>query len=140
VTLLLDDQHLGRVLRGDAPPAPGPVFTTGYWYVRLCQAVINAGDHAGTLSRPFEALPPSVRERAVEALLELPPSIGLLSLRELAPVIGRLRQRHDLNILGMEALAAAVQLGATVWLSAPSPRLEAALRSEGLQVVVTDFP
>ena len=67
-------------------------------------------------------------------LLELPGTIGLLSLRELGPRIGRLCQRHDLNILGMEVLAAAVHLDAGVYLSAPSPRLEAALTAEGRPV------
>jgi hypothetical protein len=63
-------------------------------------------------------------------LLELPDQIGLVSLRELAPVIGQLRNRHDLNILGMEVLAAAVHLEADVYLSAASPRLEEALMRE----------
>jgi hypothetical protein len=45
-------------------------------------------------------------------------------------VIGRLRVRHNLNILGMEVLAAAVYLQADVYLSAPSPRLEESLRGE----------
>ncbi len=67
----------------------------------------------------------------MHCLLELPDSIGLLSLRELAPLIGQQRQRHDLNILGMEALAAAIQLSADVYLSTGSPRLEAALQAEG---------
>jgi len=64
-------------------------------------------------------------------VLELPQEIGLVSLRQLAPVIGRLRARHQLNILGMEALAAAVFLDAAVALSARSPRLEDALTAEG---------
>jgi hypothetical protein len=135
VTLLVDDQHLGRLLRGDPPPVPGPVFTTGYWYVRLCQAVLVAGERTGTLSRPFDALPPDRRARAVAAVLELPASIGLLSLRTLAPLIAELRGRHGLNILGVEALAAAVHLGADVYLSAPSPGLEEALRAEGLTAI-----
>jgi hypothetical protein len=62
--------------------------------------------------------------------LELPDQIGLVSLRELAPVIGQLRNRHDLNILGMEVLAAAVHLEADVYLSAPSPQLQEALIRE----------
>jgi hypothetical protein len=72
----------------------------------------------------------------MQALLELPDSIGLLSLRELGPLIGHHRRRHELNILGMEAVAAAVHLGADVYLSSDSPRLEAALRGEGLRVTV----
>lgn len=132
---LVDDQLLSAVLRGAAPPAPDTeVFTTGYWYVRLCQAVLGASDRTGVLSGPFAALPSAARERATRSLLELPDSIGLLSLRVLAPTIGRLRQRHELNILGMEALAAATQLQADVYLSAASPRLEAALTAESLRV------
>lgn len=63
-------------------------------------------------------------------MLELPEAIGLVSLRELGPVIGSLRRRHQLNILGMEVLAAARHLDATVFLSAPSPRLQQALEEE----------
>lgn len=134
---LVDDQLLGRILRGDQPPQPGvEVFTTGYWYVRLCQAVLNASERTGILSGPFAALPDEDRARAMRGLLELPAAIGLQSLRELGPVIGQLRARHDLNILGMEALAAATRLEANVFLTAPSPRLEAALNAERRQVTV----
>jgi hypothetical protein len=137
VTQLVDDQFLGRILRGETPPQPDtPVFTTGYWYVRLCQAVLGAADRTGVLSAPFAALPVAVRQRAIDALLHLPEPIGLLSLRQLGPTIGRLRHRHDLNILATEALAAAADLHADVYLSAPSPKLERALRAEGRQVTV----
>jgi hypothetical protein len=85
----------------------------------------------GVLSGPFASLPGEGRARAIEGLLTLPASIGLLSLRELGPLIGRLRARHDLDILAMEALAAATRLGAEVFLSAPSPLLLDALRAEG---------
>ena len=134
---LIDDQLLGAVLRGDRPPRRrAPVFTTGYWYVRLCQAVLTASDRTGVLSAPFAALPLAARERATRGLLELPEVIGLVSLRELAPLMGQLRQRHDLNVLGMEVLAAAVHLEADVYLSASSPRLEQALQTEGRRVSV----
>jgi len=135
---LIDDQLLSRVLRGRAPKSLATVelCTTGYWYVRLCQAVLGAAERTGVLSAPFAELPPELREQALETLVQLPSEIGLLSLRDLAPRIGMLRQRHDLNILGMEALAAAQQLGATVMLSTPSPRLEASLELEGLRAKV----
>ena len=137
MTQLVDDQVLGVILRGDPPPdADAQVFTTGLWYVRLCQAVLGSIARRGVLSGPFSALPSPARERATRRLLELPNSVGLLSLRTLGPLIGQLRQRHDLNILGMEALAAARDLRADVHLSAASPRLEAALHAEGLHVVV----
>jgi hypothetical protein len=135
---LIDDQLLGQVLRGRTPRtlAAKELYTTGYWYVRLCQAVLGADERAGVLSRPFAELAPALRERALAAVLELPDDIGLLSLRQLAPTIAQLRQNHALNILGMEALAAASVLGAKVFLTAPSPMLEAALQGEGLSVKV----
>jgi hypothetical protein len=140
VTLLIDDQLLSLVLRGAAPAAlvrtRDTFFTTGYWYVRLCQAVVGVSNRQGTLSAPFAALPSDRREQALAAVLELPDEIGLLSLRELGPVIARLRARHELNILGMEALAAGVQLDARVVLSARSPRLEGALATENLRFEV----
>jgi hypothetical protein len=137
VSQLLDDQLLGRVLRGDDPPRPDiEIYTTGYWYVRLCQAVLSGSERAGILSGPFASLPHDVRARAIERLLELPASIGLLSLRELGPLIAQLRARHDLNILAMEALAAASRLEAEVFLSARSPRLLDALRAEGRTATV----
>ena len=79
----------------------------------------------------FRTLPDSQRQRALRAAARLPDDIGLVSLRELAPRIGQLRARHQLNLLGIEVLAAAIELDAEVVLSAPSPRLEAALRAEG---------
>jgi hypothetical protein len=139
VTLaLIDDQLLGAVLRGRPPKvlASKDLYTTGYWYVRLCQAVLGAQERTGVLSRPFVDLPGELRERALAAVLELPANIGLLSLRELGPGIARLRQDHQLNILSIEALAAARRLQANVYLSASSPQLEQALRSAGLRVKV----
>ena len=134
---LVDDQHLGAILRGQAPPAPDAgVFTTGYWYVRLCQAVLTATAQPGKLSGPFLDLPEPARSRAIDALLALPEEIGLVSLRDLGPSIGRLRSHHQLNILAMEALAAAVHLEAHVHLSARSPKLEAAFEAEGVRVTV----
>lgn len=134
---LVDDQRLGAILRGEVSLDPDTeVFTTGYWYVRLCQAVLATASQPGKLSGPFVDLPDATRSRAIDALLVLPDTIGLISLRDLAPVIGRLRARHQLNILGMEALAAATHLDAHVYLSSTSPKLEAALAAEDLGVTV----
>jgi hypothetical protein len=135
MTLLVDDQLLSDVIRGEGRgnglAGAATIYTTGYWYVRLCQAALQVADRPGVLSGPFAALPPGRREQALAAVLELPDEIGLVSLRKLAPVIGRLRGRHQLNILGMEALAASVFLQAAVALSTRSPRLEDALVAEG---------
>jgi hypothetical protein len=139
VIQLIDDQLLGAVLRGSTPPRRrADVFTTGYWYVRLCQAVLASNRNLGALSTPFALLPGPTRDRAIRALLELPDQIGLVSLRDLAPVMGQLRNCHDLNILGMEVLAAAVHLEADVYLSAPSPRLQEALIRESRRARIVE--
>ena len=136
---LIDDQILGSLLRGGDPPRPAEaVYTTGYWYVRLCQAVLSASGRDGALSRSFGGYPRDFRDLAIQRLLELPDEIGMESLRTLAPLMGDLRRRHSLNVLGTEALAAAVHLNADVFLSAPSPRLEQALRVEGMYVEVIE--
>jgi hypothetical protein len=136
---LIDDQILGQVLRGRTPRtlASKELYTTGYWYIRLCQAVLGVNERAGVLSRPFAELVPELREKAIGAVLQLPSDIGLISLRELAPTIAQLRQHHQLNTLGIEALAAATHLGAQVFLSAPSPLLESALQYQDLAVQVS---
>jgi hypothetical protein len=133
---LIDDQLLGQVLRGKVPKALASkqLYTTGHWYVRLCQAVLGAHDRSGKLSGPFSELPSDLRYSAVNALLELPEEIGLLSLRALGPEIAQLRHNHRLNILSIEALAAASHLHAQVFLSVPSPMLEEALQSMNLKV------
>lgn len=64
--------------------------------------------------------------------MELPDSLCLVSLRQLAPLIGSLRRDYSLNILGMEALAAAKYLQADLFLSAASHRLQEALTREGI--------
>jgi len=134
---LIDDQLLGSVLRGGGSPrSEASIYTTGYYYVRLCQAVLGSSAAAGVLSTPFATMTAELHTRAIQLLLELPEEIGLVSLRELAPVIGQLRVRHDLNILGLEVLAAAVYLEAGVYLSAPSPRLEESLRREARSVEI----
>lgn len=139
---LIDDQMLGAVLRGPRPKvlASKEIYTTGCWYVRLCQAALGAQERTGVLSGPFVELPQDLRRRALAAVLELPDEIGLLSLRELGPTIAELRSHHQLNILSIEALAAATRLRAQVYLSAASPQLEKALRSSKLKVKVQPPP
>lgn len=137
---LVDDGHLSAVLRGIglADLDGRDLFTTGYWYVRLCQAVLGGRRSSGMLSGPFASLPEGLRSRATAAVMQLPDTIGLISLRELAPVIGQLRQDYSLNVLGMEALAAAKYLDAEVFLKAESPKLQTALALEHLAVQVRD--
>jgi hypothetical protein len=139
VTVLVDDQVLAAHLRGRPvlTERPGAVFTSGLWYVRLCLAVARRA--GGALSGPFAVLPPERRRRAVEAVLSLPEDIGLLSLRQLGPVIGDLAGRHPpMNILTREALAATVTLDATLLMAEGNENrtLAEAVVREGLEVAV----
>ena len=139
MTQLVDDRVLSDLLQGQPPPQPEElVYTTGCWYVRLCQAALSS-PVSGALSGSFTDLPPKLLSGALQALLELPDEIGLLSLRTLAPLIGQLRTRHRrLNLLSVEALAAALYLDADVYLLTPSPPLQEALSAEGRQAIVLD--
>jgi hypothetical protein len=135
---LIDDQLLSQVLRKRTPRilSSKTLYTSGYWYVRLCQAALNAQHRMGVLSRPFAELPIPLRDRVINTVLELPDEIGLVSLRELGPAIARLRHDHQLNILSIEALAAAIHLDAHVYISAPSPLLESALSQQHIKVKI----
>lgn len=137
---LVDDRYLSDALRSTAVPRleGRDLFTTGYWYVRLCQAVLGGRGTSGVLSGPFASLPDGIRSRATAAVMQLPDAIGLVSLRELAPLMGGLRRRHSLNVLGMEALAAAKYLDADVFLHTASPQLQTALAYEGLLVQLAE--
>jgi hypothetical protein len=69
LTVLVDDQTLSALLREETPWPDDRAFTTGCWYLRLCQAVIRGA--GGALSGPLLSLPPSRREKALRAVLEL---------------------------------------------------------------------
>jgi hypothetical protein len=138
VNVLVDDQCLSLLLRGETLPEvqDDSIFTTGYWYYRLCQAYFRAAS-LGALSRPFQDLPESERLRAEDQILALPESIGLISMRDLAPKMGQLINLHPhLNLLAREALAAALWLEAVVVLNSPFPTLQRALSDEGRRCVV----
>lgn len=135
---LLDDHVLSAELQGRGPGLAAELHTTGLWYVRLCHAVLRA--RGGALAAPYADLPEPLRAPALAAVLGLPARIGLVSLRLLAPTMGQLSERHRLNLLAREALAAALLLDATVVLAAsnPSPALRAAADLEGVPVRVVE--
>lgn len=140
MNLLIDDQCLGRYLRGDAIPefAGHTLFTTGHWYLRLCQAYFRSTS-TGMLSRPFEELEPDARQAAERRLLSLPRNIGLLSMRSLAPLMAQLLVEYPhMNVLSREVLASAIDLDAKVVVTARSPVLKAALESRRLELVHLD--
>ena len=108
------DDHLLREVLLDKEPAwlrrtrrRGDLLTTGSWYYRLCGA-LQAPDLAGSLSGPVAELPAELRAGVIERVAMLPGHITLLSLRELAWRASGLGRRHGLNLLGAEALGAAI--------------------------------
>ena len=138
MTTLVDDRALSEILRGERR-IDGSVFTTGLWYLRLCQAVLTTNSPVqGSLWRPIAVLPPSVQQAAIAALMSLPEDIGLLSLRELGPTMAELRSKYRLNLLSSEVLAAAKHLNASVLLTTRSPHLEDALAAENLELIRTE--
>ena len=119
--VLVDDHLLLRVLLGREPDAlrsPGQrLFTTGLWYHRLCRALAGPSV-TGTLSRLLGDVPSPVARSTIGAVISLPPEIGLLSLRELGwPMSEVLHAGHHLNLLSLEALAAARSIGAEICLA-----------------------
>lgn len=134
VDVVIDDHLLLRILLSEEPHdlrRPGAqVFTTGLWYHRLCRAVGNRAV-TGALSRSLGRADPEVAASAVRAATALPDSIGLLSLRQLAWPMARLIDGGiRLNLMSLEALAAAEHQGAELCLDADDenpPLLEAAV-------------
>ena len=135
MNLLVDDQTLSALLRRQASWPDAQVFTTGCWYLRLCQAVVRGA--GGTLSRPLLSLPPERRQQALRAVLELPDQVALLNWRVVAPIMADQLDGpgHGLNLLSREALATATILEAPVVMAAGNNNrlLEEALNRVGLR-------
>ncbi len=74
------------------------VFTTGCWYYQLSRAV-HGDEVTGSLSRQLGGLEIDLPVRVVAALDHLRDSIGLLSLRDLVPVMQALRVSRPLKML-----------------------------------------
>lgn len=137
--VLVDDHLLVRTLAG-VPPGPvpparraGALWTTGLWYYRASRA-LQSPTITGALSGELADLSPWARRQAMGAVARLPDDVGLLSLRELVPLMAELSNAHRLNALSLEALAAAVYLEAEVLVALENdgPSLRAAVTSSGL--------
>ncbi|MGH9093418.1 MAG: hypothetical protein ACRDZR_18855 [Acidimicrobiales bacterium] len=125
MNVVVDDHLLLQVLLGDEPAdlrTPGArIFTTGLWYHRLCRAVAQ-DSVTGAMSRILGRAEPAVAAAAVRDVTGLPDHVGLLSLRDLSWPMARLVTGGSrLNLLSLEALAAADQLAAELCL-APADR------------------
>ena len=119
---VVDDHLLLRILLDDEPPELRPdggrVFTTGLWYHRLCRSVADRSV-VGLFSRSLGRADASVAAAAIETVTRLPDSIDLLPLRELAWPMARLVDDGvRLNLMSLEALAAAEHLEADLCLAA----------------------
>jgi hypothetical protein len=117
--VLLDDHLLVEVLQNRRVPglrSTDRLATTGLWLHRLARA-ISTSSVAGTLSVRLDVDIRIARDLTA-ALIELPAHIELVSLRQLAaPMAALLSEGVRLNLMSLEALAAAELLGAQVWLS-----------------------
>jgi hypothetical protein len=140
VTVLVDDHLLLRVLLDDEPPTLRPagaiIATTGLWYHRLCRALTGPAV-VGSMSRRLGAVNEDLAAQAVAAVIELPATIELLSFRTLGWPMGQLvGERARLNLLSLEALAAAHHLEAEVCLAAAddNPPLRSAASALGVPV------
>lgn len=112
--LLIEELLVGLRRRGTAP-----LFTTTTWYYRACRAAVAGA--GGQLSGPFARLGVDEQQRAVLGLLELRDDIGLSEARACVPMMADVARRYPrLNVLNVEAVAAAKLLGAIVWLSPPA--------------------
>ena len=116
---LVDDRLLVAYVTGAAvlkDHAATHLNTTTYWYYRACRASVLGG--AGQLSGPFVALEAPEQAAAIQAMLALPDEIGLPDPRELVPAMADVASRHRrLNLMNVEATAAAQIIGAVVVLS-----------------------
>lgn len=120
--LVIDDHLLLRIVLGDEPPSLRPrgaeLFTTGLWYHRLCRALSDRRV-VGAMSAALDAVSTELAQDAIASVVELPEAIGLLSLRTLGwPMADLVASGARLNLLSLEALAAADHLGAEICLAA----------------------
>ncbi len=140
---IVDDHLLRDILVGDRDEnldgvAPDGVATTGLWLFRLCSSFADPSV-VGKLSRPVASLPEDMQARFRSQLVQLPATIDVLGLREMAWPMALLQIRHRsegraLSAAMVEALAAAHRLGRAIAVSAHDvgPNLRAAAEADGV--------
>ena len=116
MNVIVDDRLLIEELLVGIERNDESIHTTMYWYYRACRAAVaGAGGH---LSGPFGDVPRAEQQRAIASILQLPVNVGLPQARETVPRMVDVATRHpELNLLNLEAVAAARTLEATLWLS-----------------------
>jgi len=138
--VLVDDHLLLRLLLDDEPPDLRPagtsIATTGLWYHRLCRALADRAV-VGSMSKRLGDVDDEVAAGVVASVIELPETIDLVSLRVLGwPMAELVHAGARLNLLSLEALAAARHLSADICLAAQDDNdpLRAAASSFGTTV------
>jgi hypothetical protein len=116
VNVVIDDRLLIEELLIGIDRPDAAIHTTMYWYYRACRAAVaGAGGH---LSGPFGDVPQAEQQRAIASMLQLPANVGLPEAQQVVPRMVDVATRHpQLNLLNLEAVAAAGTLEATIWLS-----------------------
>ena len=90
------------------------IATTGLWYHRLCRALADE-KVVGSISRQLGDVDDAVASAVLGTVIDLPDTIELVSLRRLGWPMGELvHSGARLNLLSLEALAAAQQLSAEI--------------------------
>ena len=114
----------------------------GYWLVRLRSSFADPSV-VGKLSAPVASLPEDLQGRFRAQLVEPPPTIEVLGLREIAWPMAVLQARHraegrSLSATMVEALATAHRLGRAIAVSRNDvgPNLKAAAEADGVRVHV----
>jgi hypothetical protein len=136
---VVDDALLFAVLAGTAPEDlqaavdQSQLFTTGSWYWRLSRALHDTTS-AGALSRGMDNLTADQQARVIASVQRLPPEVGVLSLRELVPVMTALDVGRRLNLLTAEAVATAVVLDASIVVTTESALLSESCTRLGVEV------
>jgi hypothetical protein len=140
---VVDDHLLRDILVGERDEtldglAPDGVATTGLWLFRLCSSFADPAV-VGKLSGPVASLPEELRARFRARLVELPPTIEVVGMRDLAWSMALLQTRHrqegrPLSAAMVEALAAAHRLGRAIAVSHNDvgPNLRAAADADGV--------
>lgn len=140
--ILVDDHLLLRVLLGTAPPALAGeriATTTGWWWRALSPLAAPravAGAHTRTVAR----LTPVESEALWSTLCDVGQRGSLVAMPELValgPAMAWLARHEGLNRLAAEALAAAMDSSAAIWVRAGNEgRLPDLSSRHGVEVVV----
>ena len=139
-TVLLDDHLLLRVLLHEEPvslrPAGAALATTGLWYHRLCRALAD-DTVISSMSRQLGNVDDAIAAEVLGAVIDLPDTIEVASLRTLGWPMGSLAHGGlHLNLLSLEALAAARHLSADICLAKADDNapLRATAKRSGVKV------